>query len=123
ASARKARPARSSRRGGATTGATWASTPPAGRSGAGMRSGGPARPPGAGGRSGYGGDVVVTPRGGLIGCGHPLGATGVAQAAEVFTQLRGEAGARQVAGAAVGLTHNNSGMGEHVVMIYGAEPA
>jgi len=73
----------------------------------------------AAGRSDYGGDVVVNPRGGLIGCGHPLGATGVAQAAEVYAQLRGEAGARQVPDAAIGLTHNNSGMGEHVVMIYG----
>jgi acetyl-CoA C-acetyltransferase len=77
----------------------------------------------AAGRSDYGGDVVVNPRGGLIGCGHPLGATGVAQAAEVFVQLRDEAGARQVPGAAVGLTHNNSGMGEHVVMIYGRDRA
>jgi acetyl-CoA C-acetyltransferase len=76
----------------------------------------------AAGRSDYGGDVVVNPRGGLIGCGHPLGATGVAQAAEVFAQLRGEAGARQVPDAALALTHNNSGMGEHVVMIYGREP-
>lgn len=75
----------------------------------------------AAGRSDYGGDVVVNPRGGLIGCGHPLGATGVAQAAEVYAQLRGEAGARQVPDAAIGLTHNNSGMGEHVVMIYGRE--
>jgi acetyl-CoA C-acetyltransferase len=73
----------------------------------------------AAGRSDYGGDVVVNPRGGLIGCGHPLGATGVAQAVEVYAQLRGEAGARQVPDAAIGLTHNNSGMGEHVVMIYG----
>ena len=73
----------------------------------------------AAGRSDYGGDVVVNPRGGLIGCGHPLGATCVAQAAEVYAQLRGEAGARQVPDAAIGLTHNNSGMGEHVVMIYG----
>ena len=73
------------------------------------------------GRSDYGGDVVVNPRGGLMGCGHPLGATGVAQAAEVWAQLRGEAGARQVPEAAVGLTHNNSGMGEHVIMIYGRE--
>ena len=71
----------------------------------------------------YGGDVVVNPRGGLIGCGHPLGATGVAQAAEVFVQLRNEAGARQVTDAAIGLTHNNSGMGEHVVMIYGKDAA
>jgi acetyl-CoA C-acetyltransferase len=77
----------------------------------------------AAGRSDYGGDVVVNPRGGLIGCGHPLGATGVAQAAEVFVQLRHEAGARQVPDAALGLTHNNSGMGEHVVMIYGKDPA
>ena len=75
------------------------------------------------GRADYGGDVVVNPRGGLMGCGHPLGATGVAQAAEVFAQLRGEAGPRQVDGARIGLTHNNSGMGEHVVMVYGADPA
>jgi acetyl-CoA C-acetyltransferase len=77
----------------------------------------------AAGRSDHGGDVVVNPRGGLIGCGHPLGATGVAQAAEVFVQLRDEAGARQVPEAALALTHNNSGMGEHVVMIYGRDPA
>jgi acetyl-CoA C-acetyltransferase len=75
------------------------------------------------GRSDYGGDVVVNPRGGLMGCGHPLGATGVAQAVEVFSQLRNEAGPRQVPDARVGLTHNNSGMGEHVVMIYGTEAA
>jgi acetyl-CoA C-acetyltransferase len=73
------------------------------------------------GRSDYGGQVVVNPRGGLIGCGHPLGATGTAQAAEIFWQLRGEAGARQVPDATIGLTHNNSGMGEHVVMIYGRD--
>jgi acetyl-CoA C-acetyltransferase len=84
---------------------------------------GEAGPFAAAGRSDYGGAVVVNPRGGLIGCGHPLGATGVAQAAEVFVQLRGEAGARQVEAAQIGLTHNNSGMGEHVVMIYGREPA
>jgi acetyl-CoA C-acetyltransferase len=75
------------------------------------------------GRADHGGDVVVNPRGGLMGCGHPLGATGVAQAAEVYAQLRGEAGPRQVADARLGLTHNNSGMGEHVVMLYGADPA
>jgi acetyl-CoA C-acetyltransferase len=77
----------------------------------------------AAGRSDYGGDVVVNPRGGLIGCGHPLGATGVAQAAEIFAQLRGEAGARQVPGATIGLTHNNSGMGEHIIVVYGSDPA
>jgi acetyl-CoA C-acetyltransferase len=75
------------------------------------------------GLSDYGGQVVVNPRGGLIGCGHPLGATGTAQAAEIFWQLRGEAGDRQVPDAKIGLTHNNSGMGEHVVVIYGREAA
>jgi acetyl-CoA C-acetyltransferase len=75
------------------------------------------------GLSDYGGAVVVNPRGGLIGCGHPLGATGVAQAAELFWQLRGEAGPRQVPEAEIALAHNNSGMGEHVVMIYGKAPA
>src|SRR4029453_17998225 len=74
------------------------------------------------GLSDYGGKVVVNPRGGLIGCGHPLGATGIAQASEAFWQRRGEAGARQVPGARIALTHNNSGMGEHVVMVYGRDP-
>jgi len=54
----------------------------------------------------YGGDVVVNPSGGLISKGHPLGATGVAQVVELTWQLRGEAGARQVDGARVGLQHN-----------------
>lgn len=70
------------------------------------------------GRSDYGGDVVVNPRGGLMGCGHPLGATGVAQACEVFWQLRKEAGERQVPDARIAVTHNNSGPGEHAVMVY-----
>ncbi len=73
----------------------------------------------AAGRSDYGGDVVVNPRGGLLGCGHPLGATGVAQGVELFRQLRGEAGARQVPGAKIGLGHNLSGVSEHHVLIYG----
>lgn len=73
------------------------------------------------GLSDYGGKVVVNPRGGLIGCGHPLGATGPAQACEIFWQLRSEAGARQVPDARIGLTHNNSGMGEHVVVLYGTD--
>ena len=54
----------------------------------------------------YGGRWVVNPSGGLISKGHPLGATGIAQAAELTWQLRGEAGARQVPGARVGLAHN-----------------
>ncbi|MFE9463556.1 lipid-transfer protein [Streptomyces virginiae] len=54
----------------------------------------------------YGGRWVVNPSGGLISKGHPLGATGLAQAAELVWQLRGEAGPRQVAGARTGLAHN-----------------
>lgn len=73
----------------------------------------------AAGRSDYGGDVVINPRGGLLGCGHPLGATGVAQGVEIFRQLRGEAGVRQVPGAKIGLGHNLSGVSEHHVLIYG----
>ncbi|WP_332813841.1 thiolase C-terminal domain-containing protein [Ramlibacter sp.] len=53
-----------------------------------------------------GGRLPVNPSGGLIGKGHPLGATGLSQVAEIVTQLRGEAGARQVEGAKVGLTSN-----------------
>ncbi|WP_206809161.1 thiolase family protein [Paradesulfitobacterium ferrireducens] len=73
----------------------------------------------ADGRSDYGGDVVINPRGGLLGCGHPLGATGVAQGVELFRQLRGEAGVRQVEDARMGLGHNLSGVSEHHVLIYG----
>ncbi|MFH8343562.1 lipid-transfer protein [Streptomyces sp. NPDC018045] len=54
----------------------------------------------------HGGRWVVNPSGGLISKGHPLGATGLAQAAELVWQLRGTAGARQVPGARVGLAHN-----------------
>lgn len=54
----------------------------------------------------YGGRWVVNPSGGLISKGHPLGATGLAQAAELVRQLRGEAGPRQVDGARTGLAHN-----------------
>lgn len=54
----------------------------------------------------YGGRWVVNPSGGLISKGHPLGATGLAQVAELTWQLRGEAGARQVPGARTGLAHN-----------------
>lgn len=56
-----------------------------------------------------GGGVAVSPSGGLMSKGHPLGATGVAQVAEMFWQLRGEAGARQVPGARIGLTHTVGG--------------
>ncbi|MFF3858074.1 lipid-transfer protein [Streptomyces sp. NPDC002209] len=54
----------------------------------------------------YGGRWVVNPSGGLISKGHPLGATGLAQAAELVWQLRGQAGPRQVPQARVALAHN-----------------
>ncbi|BAM69958.1 acetyl-CoA acetyltransferase [Methanothermobacter sp. CaT2] len=57
------------------------------------------------------GDIPVNPSGGLKARGHPLGATGIAQAAEVVWQLRGEAGKRQVEGAEIGMTHNIGGTG------------
>jgi len=62
------------------------------------------------GKSAIGGDgVAVSPSGGLMSKGHPLGATGVAQIAEIFWQLRGEAGERQVPGAKIGLAHTVGG--------------
>jgi acetyl-CoA C-acetyltransferase len=57
------------------------------------------------------GDIVVNPSGGLKSCGHPVGATGVKQIVEITTQLRGDAGERQVKGAKLGLTHNVGGSG------------
>jgi len=71
--------------------------------------------PGAGGRAAetgrtsLGGEVPVNPSGGLKAKGHPIGATGAAQIAEIVTQLRGEAGPRQVDGARTGLTHTLGG--------------
>ena len=61
------------------------------------------------------GDLPVNPSGGLKACGHPVGATGIKQAVEVATQLRGDAGKRQVAGE-VGLTHNVGGSGGTAVV-------
>ncbi|WP_409236050.1 lipid-transfer protein [Streptomyces sp. PA5.6] len=65
----------------------------------------------------YGGRWVVNPSGGLISKGHPLGATGIAQVAELTWQLRGEAAARQVEGARVGLAHNIGLGGAAVVTV------
>lgn len=61
------------------------------------------------GEAAIGGKLPVNPSGGLLGKGHPLGATGVAQVVELVRQLRGEAGARQVAGARIGLAHCRGG--------------
>jgi acetyl-CoA C-acetyltransferase len=55
----------------------------------------------AAGRFSVGGETPVNPSGGLLARGHPLGATGLAQNAELVTQLRGEAGARQAEGARI----------------------
>jgi acetyl-CoA acetyltransferase len=66
----------------------------------------------------YGGRVVTNPSGGLLSKGHPLGATGLAQCAELVWQLRGQAGARQVEGASVALQHNLGLGGACVVTMY-----
>jgi len=66
----------------------------------------------------YGGRVVTNPSGGLLSKGHPLGATGLAQCAELVWQLRGQAGPRQVEGAAVALQHNIGLGGAAVVTLY-----
>lgn len=66
----------------------------------------------------FGGRWVTNPSGGLLSKGHPLGATGVAQCAELVWQLRHEAGARQVEGAKVALQHNLGLGGACVVTMY-----
>ncbi|QCP54474.1 lipid-transfer protein [Trinickia violacea] len=66
----------------------------------------------------YRGRIVTNPSGGLLSKGHPLGATGLAQCAELVWQLRGEAGSRQVEGARVGLQHNIGLGGACVVTLY-----
>jgi len=66
----------------------------------------------------YGGKYVVNPSGGLISKGHPLGATGLAQCAELCWQLRNQADKRQVKGARIGLQHNIGLGGACVVGIY-----
>lgn len=66
----------------------------------------------------YGGRVVTNPSGGLLSKGHPLGATGMAQCAELTWQLRGDAGARQVDGANLALQHNVGGGSSVVVTLY-----
>jgi acetyl-CoA C-acetyltransferase len=62
------------------------------------------------------GDIPVNTGGGLKARGHPVGATGIAQAAEIVTQLRGKAGRRQVPNASVGLAHNVGGSGATAIV-------
>ena len=66
----------------------------------------------------YGGRWVVNPSGGLISKGHPLGATGLAQCAELTWQLRGTAERRQVDGVTAALQHNIGLGGAAVVTAY-----
>lgn len=72
-------------------------------------------PPGEGGifsetgATKLGGELPVNTSGGLESRGHPIGASGLAQIHEIVTQLRGEAGGRQVEGARIGLTENGGG--------------
>jgi acetyl-CoA C-acetyltransferase len=63
------------------------------------------------GRTAIEGDIPVNPSGGLKSFGHPIGASGVRMIYECVTQLRGEAGSRQVKGAELGLAHNVGGPG------------
>ncbi|GFU16183.1 non-specific lipid-transfer protein [Nephila pilipes] len=70
------------------------------------------------GNNTYGGKYVINPSGGLISKGHPLGATGIAQCAELCWQLRNEAGPRQVPDAKLALQHNIGLGGAVVVALY-----
>jgi acetyl-CoA C-acetyltransferase len=69
------------------------------------------------GETELGGATPINVSGGLKGRGHPVGATGIAQAYEIVTQLRGEAGDRQVDGATIGLTCNFGGFGNNVLCL------
>ena len=64
------------------------------------------------GATALGGRIPINPSGGLLSKGHPIGATGALQIHELVTQLRGEAGARQVAGARIALAENGGGFYE-----------
>jgi acetyl-CoA C-acetyltransferase len=62
------------------------------------------------------GDRPINTSGGLKSKGHPVGASGAGQVVEVWKQLRGEAGERQIEGARIGLTHNVGGTGQTAVV-------
>ncbi|MBU4190392.1 MAG: thiolase domain-containing protein [Candidatus Thermoplasmatota archaeon] len=62
------------------------------------------------------GKLPINTDGGLIGDGHPVGTTGIAQICEIVQQLRGEAGRRQVSNTKIGLTHNIGGVGGTAVV-------
>ena len=68
------------------------------------------------GKTALNSEISVNTSGGLKGCGHPVGATGVKQAVEIAWQLRGQAEARQVKDAKIGMTHNVGGSGATAVV-------
>jgi acetyl-CoA C-acetyltransferase len=68
------------------------------------------------GQTRLGGRIPVNTSGGLKAKGHPVGATGTAQAYEIYLQLTGQAGKRQVKDAKIGLTHNVGGSGATAVV-------
>ncbi|MGB8657643.1 MAG: thiolase domain-containing protein [Candidatus Zixiibacteriota bacterium] len=68
------------------------------------------------GMTALGGKKPINTSGGLKSKGHPVGATGVAQVVEIVHQLRGEAGARQLKNAKIGLTQNMGGSGGSCVV-------
>ena len=68
------------------------------------------------GETALGGRIPINTSGGLKSKGHPVGASGVAQAVEIVEQLRGESGDRQVKGAKVGMTQNMGGTGASSVV-------
>jgi acetyl-CoA acetyltransferase len=61
------------------------------------------------GKTSIGGELPVNASGGLLSRGHPVGATGMAQVCELYWQLTGQAGARQVEGARLGLAYCKGG--------------
>jgi len=71
-----------------------------------------------------GGKVAVNPRGGLLGCGHPLGATAILQALDILQQFRGEVpSGRCVKEAEIAVAHNLSGAANvHSIIAYSRNP-
>ncbi len=75
------------------------------------------------GAAGRDGEIPVNVSGGLLSCGHPVGATGIRMVCEIVEHLRGAAGERQIPDARLGLTHNIGGPGAvAAVMVLGKEP-
>ncbi|VVC01567.1 3-ketoacyl-CoA thiolase [uncultured archaeon] len=68
------------------------------------------------GKTALNSEISVNTSGGLKGCGHPVGATGVKQAVEIAWQLRGQAEGRQVKDAKIGMTQNGGGSGATAIV-------